>query len=407
MFWKLAWRNIWRNSTRTFLSVLIIAIGIAALIFTDGLFMGMTSNVIKNATETFIGQAQVHRKGFRDDYAIEKTIHQLPRVLAQLKQQSQITHLSVRLVVQGILSGAGGTEPVTIYGVDPQAEQSLSKFDEGIIEGNYLTSTDGREIILGRKLREKLELRLGDRLVVSAVEPKNNEMAQELFRLSGIFHLGEKQLDETVVLVPIEMLRKMVGLQGEAHEIALRFDKLDARGQPLFPAKLDDPEPQNELLTWNKLLPSLDVMMQTSDLSMGIIGAILFFIVGLGIMNSLLMGLYERMFEFGVLRSIGNTPRQMLKLIFYETVCLAGISVIGGLILSAMLMTLMGYVGIDYSGIDFGGITFQEKIFPQWTLYQCIKYPLWAVICTLLAAIYPGWVVSRILPVEALRKRKL
>ena len=84
MFWKLAWRNLWRNRIRTLLSSFVIAFGLAALVFVDGLMEGMTVNMVRNATDSFLGHAQLHRKGFRDELDLKRTIVNLEQRLEQL-----------------------------------------------------------------------------------------------------------------------------------------------------------------------------------------------------------------------------------------------------------------------------------------------------------------------------------
>ena len=149
MFWKLAWRNLWRNRVRTLLSSFIIAFGLVALVFVDGLMEGMTVNMVKNATETFLGHAQLHRKGFRDEMDIKRTIAELDERLRLLQKHPDLEHWSARVVSQGMLSSSGGAEPVLVLGVDPQQERHLSKFDEGLREGRYLESTEAREVMFG------------------------------------------------------------------------------------------------------------------------------------------------------------------------------------------------------------------------------------------------------------------
>jgi len=193
MLLKLAWRNLWRNRTRTWLSTLVIAIGLVAMIFMDTMMVGMNTNMVKNATDSLMGHAQMHALGFRDEQDVKLTINDLDQALLQLEKHPDLKARSLRIVTQSMLTSSGGGEPVLSLGVDPEEEQLLSKFDEAIIEGEYLDSVSGQKLILGWKLAEKLELGLGDRLVLTAADAESGEMVQELFRLSGIFKTGAKR----------------------------------------------------------------------------------------------------------------------------------------------------------------------------------------------------------------------
>jgi len=406
MLLKLAWRNLWRNRTRTWLSALVIAIGLVAMIFMDTMMVGMNTNMVKNATDSLMGHAQMHALGFRDEQDVKLTINDLDQALLQLEKHPDLKARSLRIVTQSMLSSSGGGEPVLSLGVDPEEEQLLSKFDEAIIEGEYLDSVSGQKLILGWKLAEKLELGLGDRLVLTAADAESGEMVQELFRLSGIFKTGEEKMDASMVLVARKTLQSMLKLEGRIHQIALRYSKLTQDGIPVNPLKKPDDSSKNELLLWTELMPSLYMISQMTDLSMAIMGTILFLIIALGITNTLLMGLYERMFEFGVIKSIGTTPWQAARIMFFEAVCLGFVSIIVGLILALFVTALFANYGIDYIGIEFSGVTFQEKIYPSYKWSRLVLYPFMSLGFTLLASLYPAFKLWKMLPVEALRKRK-
>jgi ABC-type lipoprotein release transport system permease subunit len=406
MLLKLAWRNLWRNRTRTWLSTLVIAIGLVAMIFMDTMMVGMNTNMVKNATDSLMGHAQMHALGFRDEQDVKLTINDLDQALLQLEKHPDLKARSLRIVTQSMLSSSGGGEPVFSLGVDPEEEQLLSKFDEAIIEGEYLDSVSGQKLILGWKLAEKLELGLGDRLVLTAADAESGEMVQELFRLSGIFKTGEEKMDASMVLVARKTLQSMLKLEGRIHQIALRYSKLTQDGTPVNTLKKPDDSSKNELLLWTELMPSLYMISQMTDLSMAIMGTILFLIIALGITNTLLMGLYERMFEFGVIKSIGTTPWQAARIMFFEAVCLGFVSIIVGLILALFVTALFANYGIDYIGIEFSGVTFQEKIYPSYKWSRLVLYPFMSLGFTLLASLYPAFKLWKMLPVEALRKRK-
>jgi len=406
MLLKLAWRNLWRNRTRTWLSALVIAIGLVAMIFMDTMMVGMNTNMVKNATDSLMGHAQMHALGFRDEQDVKLTINDLDQALLQLEKHPDLKAHSLRIVTQSMLTSSGGEEPVLSLGVDPEEEQLLSKFDEAIIEGEYLESVSGQKLILGWKLAEKLELGLGDRLVLTAADAESGEMVQELFRLSGIFKTGEEKMDASMVLVARKTLQSMLKLEGRIHQIALRYSKLTQVGTPVNPLKKPDDSSKNELLLWTELMPSLYMISQMTDLSMAIMGTILFLIIALGITNTLLMGLYERMFEFGVIKSIGTTPWQAARIMFFEAVCLGFVSIIVGLILALFVTALFANYGIDYIGIEFSGVTFQEKIYPSYKWSRLVLYPFMSLGFTILASLYPAFKLWKMLPVEALRKRK-
>ncbi|MDD3731842.1 MAG: ABC transporter permease, partial [candidate division Zixibacteria bacterium] len=164
-FLKLAWRNLFRNKRRTFIAGTAIGIGLAALIFVDALIIGMEENMIAAATSTFLGDGQVHRRGFRETYEVDQVINNLDEVLVGLERDSLVAHFSVRLLSFGMITSPANVNAVSVVGVEPSREKFLSSIDDHIIAGSYFEEVTEREIVIGSKLAEILEVALGDRLV--------------------------------------------------------------------------------------------------------------------------------------------------------------------------------------------------------------------------------------------------
>ena len=173
---KIAWRNIFRNARRTVLASLAIGIGLAALIFTDALMIGMVESMVRTATDTFLGQGQIHSDGFRSTLEVERTVRDLPRVLARLKADPRVRGFSPRTQAFGMLSSPANAGAILLYGIDPQLEKDISKIDEAVVEGAFLGLEDQRKILIGSKLAETLEVAPGDRVVVTVAEAETGEL---------------------------------------------------------------------------------------------------------------------------------------------------------------------------------------------------------------------------------------
>lgn len=121
-------------------------------------------------------------------------------------------------------------------------------------------------------------------------------------------------------------------------------------------------------------------------------------------MNTLFMSLYERMFEFGVLRAIGTRPLRMALMILLEGGCLAIISIIIGSAIGFFFSWLFSVYGIDYRGIEFAGTTINELIYPVMNVRQYLLNPLYVLFFTLVAALYPAWYAARLTPAKAMKR---
>jgi ABC-type lipoprotein release transport system permease subunit len=400
---KLAWRNLLRNKRRTFIAGTAIGIGLAALIFTDALMVGMNQHLIHSGTASFLGEAQVHREGFRETLEVEYTIQDLSRVTSTLEASPIVSGFTPRVLAFAMISSPVNNQGVTMVGIQPETERLLSQIDDVIVDGEYVTG-GGRDVVIGSKLAEILEVELGDRIVLTSAEAHTGDLAQELFRLSGIYHFNIDEMDRSMAFVPLGKAQQMLGLDGEVHEVAIRFADPDYARDESLPLWDELSAGGNEAIGWPKLLPQLSAAMELTDFSLLIVGLILFAIVSLGIVNTLFMSLYERMFEFGVLRAIGTRPRAIFRLVLSEAGALSVVSILLGLVISVILLVWVASVGIDYTGIDYAGVTFREKIYPVLRFVQFVKYPFWVFVITSVVGLYPATYAARLKPARAMRK---
>jgi ABC-type lipoprotein release transport system permease subunit len=401
---KLAWRNILRNKRRTFLSGLAVGIGLASMMFVDGLFTGMLDSMIGTATDTFLGQGQIHAEGFTDTLEVEKTINNSKQLLTDLNKEDVIIRFSPRTASFSMLSSAGGVQSVMLYGIDPGSERDISLVDDAIRKGAYLDDTNKGMILIGSKTAETLEVEVGDRIVVTAAQAHTGELSQEMFRVGGIFFMGIREADSGLAFIDLNSAQNILGLKGEIHEIALSFKTLDMAGDPALPFWSKYSTGGNKAIGWKEMVPQLDSVIEMSYISTAITLFLVFGIVGLTIMNSLFMSLYERMFEFGVLRAIGTRPVRMATIILLEALSLAVISMIIGLAIGFGFTKYFSVYGIDYTGIEFAGVTITELIFPVFTLEQYTLYPLLTIVFSLIAALYPAVYAAKLTPARAMRR---
>jgi len=401
---KLAWRNIMRNKRRTLLSGLAVGIGLAAMMFVHALFTGMIDSMIRTATDTFLGQGQIHAEGFMDTYEVERTIHNSEKVMQELAGEKDLVLFTPRTISYTMLSSAGGVKGVMLYGIAPSTEKDMSLIDEAVRKGEYLSPDMNNEILIGSKTAETLEVGIGDRVVVTVAQANTGELSQELFRVGGIFHMGIREADSGLAYIHIQKARKLLGIGQEDHEIALRFTSLDLAGDLSLPFWKKYSSGGNKAISWKEMVPQLDSVIEMSDISAAITLLLVFGIVGLTIMNSLFMSLYERMFEFGVLRAIGTRPFRMGGIILLEALSLAFISIVLGIIIGIASIQYFSIFGINYKGIEFAGVTINEYIYPVFMLKQFTLYPVMILLFSIVAAIYPAVFAAKLTPAQAMRR---
>ena len=407
MWWilvKLAWRNIFRNKRRTIIAATAIGIGLAALIFVDALMIGMADNMVRTATASFLGDAQIHRAGFRDVQEVSLTIQALDEVTNGLAQEAIVEHFTQRVLAPGMITSPANVSAIALVGVHPPTEKFLSQIDDALTEGVYFEDDSSRDVVIGAKLAETLEIGLGDRVVVTVAQAETGDLSQEMFRISGIYYFAGEEMNAGMAFVRIEKAREMLGIGNAAHEIAIKFTSIAYSQDPALPFWARYSEHGNEALSWTDLMSQLTVILEMTKYSKYIMAVILFFVVVFGIINTLFMSLYERMFEFGVLRAVGTRPFGMARVILFEAGALAIVSIGLGAILGFVLTAVFAYVGIDYTGIEMTGVTIQELIRPIIKVEQFIIYPVWLFIFTIIAGLYPARHAAKISPATAMRR---
>ena len=401
---KLAWRNIFRNKRRTIIASTAMGIGLAALIFVDAFWMGMEQNMIKTATASFLGDAQIHREGFRGEREVSLIIRALDELTANLAEEPIVGHFTQRTLAPGMITSPANVSAINLVGVYPPTEKFLSKVDDAITEGAYFEGDISRDMVIGTKLAEVLEVGLGHRVVVTVAQAKSGEISQEMFRISGIYHFADEEMNRGMVFVRIDKAQQMLAIGNGVHEIALKFTSLAYAQDSALPFWGAYSQHGNEALSWTEILPQLEAILKMSQTSKYIMGIVLFGVVVFGIVNTLFMSLYERMFEFGVLRAVGTRPLRMAQVILFEAGALAIVSIGLGATLGWLVTAIFVHRGIDYTGIEMMGVTMQELIHPIMAVRQFILYPIWIFVFTIIAGLYPARYVAKMTPVDAMRR---
>jgi ABC-type lipoprotein release transport system permease subunit len=401
---KLAWRNLLRNKRRSLIAGTAIGIGLAALIFVDALVIGMERNMVEAATSTFLGEGEIQRKGFRSTQQADLTINRSAWILDNLRQEQILKLFAPRVLSYGVISSTADLCSIELVGIDPKNEKGISEIDETIVKGSYFSGNDARDIVIGSRLAEILQVELGDRLVVTVSQASTGMLAQDLFRVSGIFRLKIPEMDRSMVFMRLPKAQELLGIGKNVHSIVLTFKDPKHGSDATLPLWKKYSQFGNEAVGWPKIMPQLEAVFELSKFSVYLVGLILFGVVALGIINTLFMSLHERMFEFGVLRAVGTRPFGIAKLIVCEAGSLAIVSIAMGCLIGCIVTLIVAATGIDYTGIEYVGVTFRKLIYPVLRIRQFIEYPLWVFIFTILAGLYPAIHAARMSPAAAMRR---
>ena len=401
---KLAIRNLLRNTRRTILTVMLIGFSLTALILADALTLGMLDILVNSVTKNVVGEAQIHKPGFRQNLDVDLYLSETEKIRDSLDRDPTIAAYSERVISGGMMSSSYNVATGLMYGINADAEGQVTQLPDAIVEGTYLTGTQG-EILIGNELADLLEITLGDRLVITLSEANSGELAQALFRVSGIFHFGIEGVDTGLVFANLRQARSVIGLSDQqSHEFALRFTDPSLATMPGTQVYRQLNTDNIETLNWLELNKPIASIIEMSGLSSVIIGSILFILAGLGVINSMFMSIYERLYEFGVVKALGARPARLAALILLEALLIALISCLAGMTLGYLLGSYAAENGVPMGEFQVSGIAIDNRVLLRLELYQFVQYPLFVICLTVVAALYPARFAARIVPTEALQR---
>lgn len=402
MLFKLAWRNIWRNARRSIIILTSVIVGLVAIVLYDSLSNGMIVQMLDNQIGMQVANIQIHRKGFNDNKIIQNYVPNPQKVEAVIRETPGVLHYSERVITYGILSSAASSSGVSLMGIDPQQEEHVTTIKKSLIEGVYLSGKQ-HEIVIGKKLAEKLDVGVGDKVVAMASALGGN-IGSDVFRVVGIYQTFSSEFDKVSVYISLKSARNMLNLGNNVSEFALIIDNLDKQQQikAALQAGLND---NYEVLTYKELLPLLVMQVEVYQESIFIFYAIIGVATIFGIINTMLMSVFERIREFGVLMAVGMKNNRLFRMILLEAFFLGILGTVIGFIISYLLYIPLAKSGIDLSAFSaslnsFGaGTTIYPVLTPESVASALLIIPFIAVI----GAIYPAIKAIRLDPMAAIR----
>ena len=404
MIFRIAWRNIWRNKIRSLVIMLSVAIGLVAGIAVLALYKGMMSNRIKNVIYAESGHIQIHDKEFKKDYEPQFIIRNARALVSELKKDPAIKLIATRTVTQGMLATTTGSAGVQINGIDTAMENSVSGLRQKIREGNGFDPAKKNQVLIGKKLADKMKLKVGGKLVLTFTDADAN-MISAAFRVAAIYQSENTPMDERNIYVQQSELNQMLNLTDQVHEISiiLRKDALtDSTVQ-----QLQQKHPEYLVESWKSISPETELMINTVDISSYIIVLIILFALAFGIVNTMLMAILERTKEIGVMMALGMNRLRLFMLVFLETVFLTIIGTPLGLAIAWFLINYYNQHGLNWESrgkemmSSFGFSTMIYPEFPAEKLSMIIGFVLFTALAS---CIYPAVKALQLKPIEALRK---
>lgn len=400
----MAWRNIWRNKMRSMIIISSIAFGLFAGIAVLSLYKGLMDSRIKTVIYSETGHIQIHAPRFKEDYDPVYFIPNGNRVVQQIKTIPGIKLVIPRSITTGMLSTATGSAGVQINGVIPTLEYEGSSLKEKIIEGKGFSKNLKNEVLIGKKLADKMKLKLRSRLVLTFTDTAGN-IVSGAFKIKGIYRSDNSSLDEKNVYVHLQDLNSLLGTGNDFQEIVLL---LNSDSQVIqIREMLKRKYPQLKIESWRQVSPETDLLVKTTDQYSYIIMVIIMVALAFGIINTMLMAILERTREIGMMLALGTVKLRIFLLILLETTFLTITGVPAGILLAWLVISFYNRQGLDLSGMGaemMSSFGFSTLIYPDFPADKLGGVLLIVIFTALLSCILPALKALNLAPAEALRK---
>jgi len=403
MLFKIAWRNIWRNRTRSLVVISAVAIGLFAGMFMMAFFQGAINQEIESMVETQLSHIQFHNPAFIDDKEVNDTITNGRAIVDRLKQDRDVKAVSGRLITTGMISSTSTASGVEIHGVVLEDERAVSNISADIIAGAYFNNLKKNEIVIGDKLAEKLGVKLHNKIVLT-FQSKTGDLTAGSFRIAGIFRSRNSSFDQMTVFTRFNDLAAILGTTGEMHEIAVVLK--DGQRTNAVAAVLKKQYPSLLVQTWLELSPQMALLSGIMDQMMYIIIGIILLALMFGIINTMLMAVLERQREFGMLMAIGMNKPRVFFMIVLESVMLTCAGIPAGILFTMLTVGSLAKHGIDLSSFSqaLSQYGFSNIIYPVLKQSMFVPITLMTALTAILSAIYPALKALRFKPAEAIHK---
>lgn len=398
---RLAWRNIGRNGRRTAITAAALGVGVALVVFVWALMTGMFGRIVLVATGSLTGHAQIHAGDWRTTRDERTTLPHTADLLARARALPGVVAATPRVYTTGLLAVGDRAQGVQVLGIQPESERDVTNWGRRLVAGRLVAGPG--EVVIGAELARVLDVEVDTRLVLTVADVETGAGEPERVELVGVLATGDPGLDKQTAIVSMALAQRLLGV-AEAHEIALLVDRPPGDQAAIEAVIAPLAAPGLAVEPWQAINRMVAQALALQGVFLGIFVAIIFFLLAFGIVNTVAMSLAERTREFGVLRALGTPPGRLAGLILAEAGWLGAVGAVPGALIGAALTAWLGAVGLDLGATSAYGVRFTEPLYPHLSVAVTAGVAALFVALTMLTAGLAAWRVTRIRPVDALRR---
>jgi ABC-type lipoprotein release transport system permease subunit len=399
--WVIAYRDLIRNRRRTFFTLLAVALGLALLIVLNGFIAGVLDDAIQNSIRLQTGHVQVRAATYEDSRRSlqwKDLVDQPGAIAAQATSMPEVATATPILWADTILNTSNESVGMQLFGIEP-ASAFYDPIRVSLVAGNFIEANDRGGVMIGKRLADSLGLKLGENVSLTTINA-DGVPEEGIFAIRGIFDSGVLVYDEATIFMPLAKAQSFALVGDRASTVIMLLHDENAAEQ--VAASLAAPGLQ--ALTWRELNSVFLETMGTAMSFYWILDGIVMLIVAVIIANTLLMAVFERIREMGILSALGMKRRQVMQMMIFEASIISLAGIVVGLLLglgAVGLLTQNGFVMGEMAG-STPTIPMSAVVYAKFAPETFAWLAVWTFIIALLASLYPAWFAARLEPVKAL-----
>ncbi|WP_340104478.1 ABC transporter permease [Rhodohalobacter sp. 8-1] len=400
----ISWRNIWRHPARSGVLLGAIIAGMWAGIMVSGLTNGMMEQRFNNLIEESITHVQIHHPEFVTERDPDMFIRKSDEIIEFLRSLEEVHSFTARTLAGGMIQSPQTTAGVQIQGVKVEWEKSTTTFHENMTRGDYLNTDTRNALVMGEELADKLEMEMGKRVVLT-FPTADGEMTSAAFNITGLYRSASSQFDAQQVFVRSSDLSELIAGETVYHEIAMMLN--DADSSEVVASRINDEFPNVKAETWYQISPELRYIADFGNSMTFYVMLVIMLALAFGILNTMLMAIFERMRELGMLMAVGMSKGRIFLMIMFESIMLTCSGAIAGMLLAYLSIQWLGDTGIDMAAL--GGESLSEfgydtVVYPVITSADFMAIAILVVVTVLVSAVYPSYKALKIKPADVVRE---
>jgi putative ABC transport system permease protein len=397
----LAWRNVWRNSRRSLITIGAMTIALWTELLYSGLIQGLMVDMAADVTELEMGDVQIFSEGWQDRPSLHEVVSDDVALLERLDAAGYPA--TARLQAGGLAASGDQSAGVAFVGLDPARDAKVLSVHEAVADGQWLDPTDPHGVVVGRGLARSLGLKLGSELVVLS-QAADGTVANDLYVVRGILLSVGSAIDRGTVFLTEGAFRELFAFPDGVHRIVVHQpadQTLEGATEAIAALA-----PGLEVKSWKQLNPFIAQMLDAVRVQMAVVYVVMYVAVAILVLNSMLMAVFERIREFGVLKAIGYSPGRVWLMMVAEGLLQACVAAALGCLLALPFMAYLQAVGLDVGrlgGVSMMGMTMPTIWRATYTL-DLVSVPIFMLfVIVFLAVLYPASKAAWIRPVEAMQ----